>query len=320
MLILNEETITQLTDPIELTDKMEEAMLSYANGKYVMPDRAHMDFDGNTLLMMPSACCNFFSTKLVSLFPNNPKNGDPVLFGTVILNDGKNGKPIAMLNGAKLTAVRTAAVGSVGVRHTSPENASTLGLIGAGVQGFQQILFACKNRPIKEVYVYDAFASKLDEFIKSLQIHLPDVKLNIAQSPSEICKKTEVIITATNATSPVLPDDQQMLKGKSIVAIGSYKPEMVELPNSLYPLLDNYFIDVDMAMEESGDLIHPINNGLVNKNDVHLLSEVINGNIKIDPKATSLYKSVGMALFDLFAASYLYSKAQEKGMGQEVNF
>lgn len=320
MLVINEETIAKLTDPVELTDVMEQAMLTFAGGECVMPDRAYMDFDGNTLLMMPSSCGNYFSTKLVSLFPDNPKKGDPVLFGTVILNDGSNGKPLAIINGAKLTAVRTAAVGSVGVRHTSPKNASSLGMIGAGVQGLHQVLFACKNRPITRVTIFDSFENLLKPLVEKLKAQLPDVEILIASNPREVCENSEIIITATNACVPVLPDDPELLKGKSIIAIGSYKPDMVELPDSLYSLIDHYFVDVEMAKEESGDLIQPLEKGLISNKKIHILSEAINGNIKVDPQRTTLYKSVGMALFDLFTASYLFNKAEKNGLGQRVIF
>ncbi len=320
MLIINDKTIAELSNPVELTDVMEEAMKVYGAGDFVMPARSHMDFNGNTLLSMPSSHGNFFSTKLVSLFPDNPKKGHPVLYGTVILNDGQSGKPLALLNGAKLTAVRTAAVGSAGVRYISPTNASTLGVIGAGVQGLHQAWFACKNRPIKSILIFDAYTELLKPLSENLKKLLPDVEVRIAKSKEECCDNSEIIITATNSTSPVLPNNADLLLGKSIIAIGSYKPDMIELPKALFPLLDHYFIDVDMAVEESGDLIHPINNGWFEKENIHLLSEAMTGKIKINPDKTNLYKSVGMALFDLFAAQFIFEKAKKSGKGELVNF
>lgn len=319
MLILNEEDISRLADPIELTDQMILAMKSYKNGDFVMPDRVHMDFGKNTLLLMPAQSGNFFSTKLVSLFPDNPLNNEPVLYGTVILNDGTNGKPIAMFNGAKLTAVRTAAVGSAGIRYTSGKECSRLGLVGAGVQGFHQILFACKNRPIKSVIVYDSYTNNMQSFVDRLKKELSDsIEITIASDAIELCKNSDIIITTTNATAPVLPEDSELLKGKHIIAIGSYKPEMIEIPEALYPLLDEVFIDVNMALEESGDLIHPIDSGLLKKEQIKLLSEQFS--VQKANYETSLYKSVGMALFDLFTADYLYKKALLLGIGQKVSF
>ena len=320
MLILNEQTIAKLSDPVELTDVMEKAMLAYAEGDYIMPDRSHMDFGKNTLLLMPSQHKNYFSTKIVSLCPDNINLGEPVLYGTVILNDGVSGKPLALFNGAKLTAVRTAAVGSAGVRHTSPENSSRLGVIGAGVQGLHQVIFACQNRPIKQVYLLDQ-SKERSEYIKSqLNGSLGDIPVKIAENSIELCENSDIIITATNSTSAVLPESEELLSGKSIVAIGSYKPEMIELPDTLFSLIDHYFIDVDIAVEESGDIIHPLAKNILKEEQIRMLSDVIRGDVKIDKSQTSIYKSVGMALFDLFTAEYLYTKAIASGLGEEVEF
>jgi ornithine cyclodeaminase len=320
MLIINEKTIEELTDPVELTDVMEKAMLTYSRGDFIMPDRSHMDFDGNTLLLMPSKNGNYIGTKVVTLFPGNRSKGEPVLYGTVILNDGNSGKPVAILNGAKLTAVRTAAVGSAGIRHTSPDNASSLGVIGAGVQGYNQAVFACRNRPIKKIFIYDNFSDRLRNLHDCLVNTLEGVEIVIARNADELCRNSEIIITATNSCYAVLPDDQNLLKGKSIIAIGSYKPEMVELPDSLFPLLENVFIDVEVAIEESGDLIHPISKGILRREQIKVLSDILEDKISINKNQTTLYKSVGMALFDLFAASYFYQKALESGTGVEVLF
>jgi ornithine cyclodeaminase len=246
--------------------------------------------------------------------------GQPVLYGTVILNDGKTGKPLAIFNGAKLTAVRTAAVGSAGIKHTSSKNSSSLGLIGAGVQGFHQILFACRVRPIKEVYIFDAYNSDLKKFIDRLKVELPNVTFHICKDSEDLCAHSEIIITATNATSPVLPNSKESLQGKHIIAIGSYKPDMIEVPDALFELIDKVYIDVDMALDESGDLIQPINKGILAAENIKLLSSVIAGQEKLNIQETTLFKSVGMALFDLFTAKYLLEKSLKTGIGQEVSF
>lgn len=320
MLIINEQAIGQLTDARELTDQMELAMKVYQNGDFQMPDRMHMNIEQNTLLLMPASSGSFFSTKLVSLFPDNPKRNEPVLYGAVLLNDGNSGKPMALINGAKLTAVRTAAVGAVGVRYTSPADSSRLGLIGAGVQGLHQIQFACENRPIKQVYVLDSYPDRLPAFIACLAPLLPQVRFHIAKNAEDLCAHSDIIITATNSSEAVLPNDPEALAGKHIVAIGSYKSDMIEMPDALFPLLKKVYIDVSMALEETGDLIHPLKKGLIKESNIELLSKLFDSNIQDIANETTLYKSVGMALFDLFTAKYLFDKATKMGLGQQVTF
>lgn len=319
MLILNEKNIAELVEPIELSNVIIDAMKAYASGDYQMPDRMHLDIGKNTLLLMPAACGGSFATKLVSLFPDNPLQGKPVLYGTVILNDGNTGEPLALLNGAKLTAVRTAAVGASGVRFLSPKSAHTLGLIGAGVQGWHQILFVSKIRPISDVYIYDPFLKNIDSFVNSLKSILPDVSFHSVASSHEVCKHSEIVVTATNSEAPVLPDDKSLLRGKNFIAIGSYKENMLEIPNAIYKLVDSVYIDVEMAIEESGDLILPLRNGLLSRDRIKLLSDTFDTPPQQNAGNTTLFKSVGMALFDLFTASYLFEEAGKKGVGQVVN-
>ena len=142
MLILNESDIIKAVDFDELLKSVEEAFLIQETGNYNMPDRMHIDQEENVLLLMPCFTDDFFSTKLVSVFPENKNLGKPAIYGSLILNDGKTGEPLAMMNGSKLTALRTGAVGAMGLLYTTPKNINTLGLIGAGIQGFHLVLFA----------------------------------------------------------------------------------------------------------------------------------------------------------------------------------
>jgi ornithine cyclodeaminase/alanine dehydrogenase-like protein (mu-crystallin family) len=318
MLIINESTIAQLTNWDGLIGYLTEAMIAYEEGNFVMPDRISMTFSNNSLLLMPAQSGNYFGTKLVSLFPDNPSRNEPVIKGIVVLNNGMNGEPIAILNGAKLTAVRTAAVSAAGIRHITPEHVSTLGLIGAGVQGMHQVLAACTVRPIRQVYILDQYPARTNSFIACLGSSLPEVQLIRVSCGEELAERSEVIITATNSSQPVLPDDAGLLRDKHIIAIGSYKPQMRELPDALFKLVDHCFIDVRFALEESGDLIHPIEMGLLKQKQVIPLGALIQGKVQIDTQSTSVFKSVGMALFDLFTARWIYEKALRLGAGESV--
>ncbi len=316
MLILNESALAQLTDWSGLIDQMIKAMIAYEDGDFVMPDRVGMGFANNTLLLMPAQSGKYFSTKLVSLFPDNPAKNEPVIKGVVILNNAETGEPLALLNGAKLTAIRTAAVSAAGIRYTTAENVKTLGLIGAGVQGMHQILAACQVRPIEKIYILDKYAERAQSFIACLASSLPEVQLIRVATPEELLEHSEIIITATNSNKPVLPDNPDLLRNKHIIAIGSYKPQMRELPDSLFKLIDHCFVDVRFALEESGDLIHPIEMGLLKQKQVIPLGSLIRGKVTASAQSTTLFKLVGMALFDLYTAQWFYEKAIRLDAGE----
>ncbi len=320
MLVLNESSLAQLTDWTALIDQMIKAMVAYENGDFVMPDRISMGFANNTLLLMPAQSGKYFCTKLVSLIPDNPSRNEPVIKGMVVLNNAESGQPLAIFNGAKLTAIRTAAVSAAGIRYTTPENVSSLGLIGAGVQGMHQVLAASVVRPIRNIYILDKIPERANSFIACLKSSLPEVQMHLVSSAEELTEKSQVIITATNSIKPVLPDDASLLLNKHIIAIGSYKPQMREIPDVLFTLLDHCFVDVPFALEESGDLIHPIEMGLLKQKQVTPLGALIRGKVQTDIAGTTLFKSVGMALFDLFTSQWFYEKATRLDAGEQVSF
>jgi len=238
----------------------------------------------------------------------------------VVLNDAETGAPLALINGAKLTAVRTAAVSATAIRYTTPQSVSTLGLVGAGVQGMHQVLAACQIRPFREVLVLDKMEDRLNPFIACLGSMLPGVNIRKAADSNELVGNSEVIITATNSSRPVIPEDTELLRNKHVIAIGSYKPAMRELPDSLFGLVDQCFVDVKFALEESGDLIHPIEAGLLKQKQVVPLGKLISGAVTADLNQTTVFKSVGMAIFDLFTAQWMYERAMAIGFGENVKF
>jgi len=317
MLCLNEHDISQAVTFADIMAAVERAMIIYEEKTFHMPLRMHAEYQGNMLLLMPCFTPNKFGTKLVSLFPENTSKNLSVLFGAMILNNGETGEPLALLNGSKLTALRTGAVGGVGIRYLAPENITKLGIIGAGVQGFHQVLFACAERNISDVFVFDQITCKIPSFIKNLSRELPQVKFHQAESTEALLKGAELIITATNSEKPVMPNQEELLKGKHFVGIGSYKPNMCEFPDALFQILDQMFIDTEHAKEESGDVIDPVKNEWIKKDQLFTLGKLIQGKIKSKGE-TTLFKSVGMALFDVVVSELIYEKAVEKGLGQEV--
>lgn len=127
-------------------------------------------------------------------------------------------------------------------------------------------------------------------------------------------KETRIVITATNSLEPVLPDDEDSLAGKHFIGIGSYKPNMREFLRALFNLVNTVYVDTDQAFEESGDLIVPLRNNWITKDRAMTL-----GRLFVESKSqaeieheTTLFKSVGMALFDVCASKLIYDRATKK--------
>ncbi|HUS87267.1 MAG TPA: ornithine cyclodeaminase family protein [Bacteroidales bacterium] len=304
MIFIDSQQIKIAATYTDWIDSMEKALLQDPATDFIMPHRTHLDFENNTLLIMPCINKEYISTKLISLFPANLDIGKPLLSGLVILNNGITGEPLAVLDGSTITAMRTAGVGSVGVRHLSVPDVENLGIIGLGTQGIYQAIFACSERDFRRIYIFDCCKSSTDNFRSVFSPIYPHIEIIQADDARQLCEESEVIITATNSSSPVIPDEREILYGKTVIGIGSYKPDMREFPDTLFNMIEYMFIDTLHGMKESGDLLEPVKKRILNQNQFITIDKVIRG--VVAPGPTSVFKTVGMALFDLYGAKLVY--------------
>jgi len=320
MIYLTEKDILEAVSLSDVLDAIEASFDVYEREEFHMPQRLHVDYEENTLLLMPCFTKDCFGTKLVTLFPRNPERDIPVLNGIMVLNDAETGVPVALFDGLALTAMRTGAVGAVSIRHLAPKNTQSVGIIGAGVQGFYQAWLACAARNLTDIFVYDLRPQKTSALIEKLSGVIPHVKLHQAASVEELLQQTQTVITATTSLEPVLPDKEELLAGKHFVGIGSYKPNMREFPRALFNLVKVVYIDTDHALKESGDLIVPLRNNWIKEDQVMTLGRFLAENKPRDEakQETTLFKSVGMALFDVCVSKLIYEKAIQKGLGQKI--
>ena len=322
MLILGEKALIAAALKDELINVIEGAMLTAEGGEFAMPLRTSVSINNSDVLMlMPCVTRGAWGCKLLTLRPGNPEKGLPFINGAVAMFDAQTGAPTALLEGKTVTALRTGAVGGAGIKNTAPQDVTSLGLIGAGTQGYWQAQFGCAARKgIKEVWIYDALTDKLPGFAERLGAAIPQATVKIAKSAIEVLENTQAIMTATTAKSPLFPNDEKLLAGHAFSGIGSYLPDMREYPDALYKVTcGDVYIDTPHALEETGDLITPLANGALKRENIHTLAELIGGKRKKE-STTTLFKSVGMALFDVVAAAYLCEAASRKGLGQNVDF
>ncbi|MCK5099859.1 MAG: hypothetical protein KAR45_17235 [Desulfobacteraceae bacterium] len=320
MLYLNANDIGKILSLKEMVDAIEKALLIMSKKQFSMPDRFHIPQGNNTLLLMPCFTEKYFGTKLVSVFPDNVKKNEPVIHGNMVLNIGDTGEVAAIIDGAKLTAMRTGAVGGLGVRYLAKETSSNLAIIGAGVQGVHQAVFACNEANISKIYVYDFKEENIKLLEEQVNIWHKNVKVHKVESHLEAIEKSDIIITATNSSEPVIPDNKDLLKGKIFIGIGSYKPDMREFSKALFELADTIFVDTMVAKKESGDLLTPIQKGWIKNDQVTEIADLVAGNVFVDKQAeeTRIFKSVGMGLFDLIVAQALFEKAVKLNIGQKI--
>lgn len=318
ILVINEKNIEDSVSTDELITAVEKAYAIQNSQDTYIPDRPHLDYKGNTLLLMPGFTEKVFGTKLVTLFPENIEKNIPVLSGIMILNDSETGYPKAFLNGSKLTAMRTGAVGAAAVKHLAKKDSETLGVIGAGVQAFHQILISYKQRNFKRILISDSHFLYAEDLKKKISKQIQNVNIETVKEPNQLIKESDVIITATSSDTPVFDLDLSEIQGKCFIGIGSYKPEMQEFPTDCLRHFDKIFTDTPFAAEETGDIKIPLREQIISLNDIKLFSEIINGTIKADTEKLNFFKSVGMSLFDLRVAEAIYNNALEMNHGQKI--
>lgn len=324
MRYLSPSDIRQALSYEEMMAAVEEAFLLFAQGQCAMADRSALTQGRTTLATMPCFAGGYAATKLIASSPDNARRGLPSLYGTVLLSQGATGQPVALLEGNTLTALRTGAIGGLAARHLAPEGAASAGLVGCGVQGLHQLAFLCQVRPIRTVYLYNHGSKDLGPFCRQLEaMAAPKTfTIELCPDPDTLLAKSDIVVTATPAKAPLFADDPGPFRGKCLIAIGSWQPEMREIPEAIWQATQEVFLELPFACQESGDLSQPLASGALKPEGLRYFGDYLLAKGAGIPPAlphTRYFKSVGMAVFDAIAARNVYLAAREKGLGQVLD-
>jgi ornithine cyclodeaminase/alanine dehydrogenase-like protein (mu-crystallin family) len=319
MRYLSANDLVDLVPPATLVRALDRALRDFAAQKVIVPTRQHVDFGGNTLLTMPVIGNGAFGVKIVSIVPSNAARGVPVVNGLMTLSDGVTGSPLAVMDAAMLTAQRTGAVGALGLTYTTPSDVDRIGIIGTGVQGIWQAIFACAVRPIHTIYFFSRSEENAQRFTAAVSKHVSSVRVARCVDVNEVLAQSPVMIAATTSTEPVLPARRELLQNKHFISVGSFKPAMQELPSAVYELAREVVVDSEAARVEAGDLIRPLSSGAIREESIIHIADLAVGKRTIDVTRTTAFKSVGWALYDLYAARAFLDEAHRLGRGQVLS-
>lgn len=296
------EDLLGCVDAPSMVNAMEQALVAMAAGTIDIPPREHLDHGRSTFLVMPGAGAGLFITKLVTVTPDNASRGLPVTQGLIAVLSAATGAPLALLDAAVLTAKRTGAIAAVGIKRLAQCDLCRLGVIGCGVQGAWAVIHAATVRPIAQVYCVARSETTFSAFQETIGRFAPHLDVFRCSDAAEMLRAVECVITATTSSTPVLPDDPVLLHGKLFVSIGSYRPDMQELPFAAFALARSIVVDSPQALTEAGDVINSIASGFVDKGAVFSLADLVTGIAALRSHPTRIFKTVGHAAFDLFAA------------------
>jgi alanine dehydrogenase len=321
--VLCEEDIRRALSMKDAVEAMKEAFKAVSAGQVTMPTRTHIDIStyNGTALFMPSYSDYFgkIAVKVVNIFPANKKRGLPSIQGIVCLLDGQTGSPLAILDGTFLTALRTGAASGAATDLLASPDADTVAIIGAGVQGCMQLEAMCAVRSIKKVWVYDIAEDVAVKFAKKMNAAL-SIEIVVTRSSRDALQYADIVCTATVSSTPVF-DDANIAPGVHINAIGSYKPEVQEIPEETV-IRSLLIVDHrESALQEAGDILIPIKKGYIQETHIHAeLGEIIAEKVvgRTSDKDVTLFKSVGIAVQDLAAATRVLEQAETQGFGKLV--
>ena len=304
----------------EAMQVMKDVFAAVSRGQVVMPLRQHLEIpqhEGIVLFMpsfLPQQDC--VGLKTITLFDRNPAAGLPRIQALVLLFDGSDGRPLAVLEGTYLTALRTGAACGAATDLLARPNASRVALLAAGVQARTQLEAIRAVRAIREAVIYDLSAIRATAFAADLQAD-GELRVRIAASAADAVGQADIICTATTSSTPVFADRDLPL-GVHINAIGSYRPNVQEIPAETV-LRARVVVDHrESALTETGDLMIPIQSGLFSADRIHAeIGEIVAGlkSGRQSVEEVTVFKSVGLAVQDAAAAAAVLRKAEELRLG-----
>ncbi len=304
-------------------EAIKTAFAQLSTGQADVPLRVALNVprhDGVTLFMPAYlADDDQMAIKIVSVFNDNPAQGLPLIHALVVVVDATTGRPAAVMDGTYLTALRTGAASGAATDLLAREDAHTVAVFGAGAQGRTQLEAVCAVRPIQEVWINDVAPERAAAYAAEMSQRL-SLPVRVAETPAEAVRQADVICTATTSTRPVFAD-ADVRAGTHVNAIGAYTPQMQEIPAETV-LRAKVVIDHRKAsLAEAGDLLSPLRQGLMTEDHIYAELGEIAAGLKpgrTSPEEVTLFKSVGVAVQDVAAASAVLEAARRLGLGTEV--
>src|SRR5438270_13635448 len=294
---LDETRVRRLLRIEELIAAMRQVLAEFSAGKWKQPLRGVLGQHGGFFGVMP-ASGTAMGIKMVTFYPNNAGTELPTHMAVIALFDPKTGEPLTLMDGRYITEMRTAAVSAVATDALASKDAKVLTLLGAGVQADAHLEVLPHVRQFEEIRVWNHHPEKAKRFAEKHGIRAMELEAAV--------RDADVVVTATSAREPILKGEW-LKPGAHVNAVGASRPDWRELDDDAMRnvvIVDSY----EGARKESGDVI------LSGVTPYAELGEILNGSKRVDAGATTIFKSLGMAVEDVAAAQLVY-KASHGAMG-----
>jgi ornithine cyclodeaminase/alanine dehydrogenase-like protein (mu-crystallin family) len=268
--------------------------------------RTRLATGAGELLLMPSTNARYTGAKLVTVAPGNPAAGLPLISGVYVLFDGPTLRPVAVLDGSALTALRTPATSALAVRHLVAPGSARLALFGTGVQaeGHVRALAAVLDRQHVDV------VGRTPEHVERLVARIRATGLSAsAATPADAIPHADVVARTTSATEPLF-DGARLADHALVVAIGNHSPTVREVDATT--VLRSWVVveSVTSALREAGEVVLPVAEGALRAQDLTPLADAVRGTAAVPLDRPRLFTGTGMPWQDLATAGAVLDAAR----------
>jgi len=325
--IISREEVKSAISMAQAIETVKSAFAQLSRGRARVPIRTQLGVplhDGVTLFM-PAYLeeTDELGMKMVSVFSGNIEQGLPIVNAMVTLVDPETGLPTAIIDGTYLTALRTGAASGAATDLLARGDARTVAVLGTGVQGRTQLQAVCTVRSVERVLVFDTRGRTAEKFRDEMKEAGPPVpqRIDVASTAKEAVSQADIVCTATTSTTPVFLDSD-VRPGTHINAIGSFTPQMQELPAETVARALLVVDSREAVWAEAGDLIIAKKRGLITEASVHAeIGEIVAGTKpgRSSDDQVTLFKSVGNAVQDVSVGARILEEAKRKGLGTVID-
>ena len=304
---------------------MREALTALSSGGVVLPLRSKLGLpDGSGVLgLMPGYVASppCFGLKVVSVMPGNLGTGYESHQGIVMLFGVEHGEPLAILDASSITAIRTAAASAAATGALARPEAGDLALIGSGTQAVTHLAAMRAVRRLRRVRVWSRSRASAERFARE-QAGAAGVPIEVMAGAEEAVRGADLVCTTTAAREPVLRG-AWLSPGAHVNAVGACFPTHRELDSEAVRR-SRFFTDCrESCVNEAGEYVISLREGAIT--GAHLLGEigeVLTGRLpgRMSPEDVTVFKSLGVAVEDLFAAHEIHRRAVETGAGTWIEW
>ncbi|HET6929499.1 MAG TPA: ornithine cyclodeaminase family protein [Candidatus Acidoferrum sp.] len=315
---INEDEVRQLLTMPMAMDAVEEISRKQADGRVVLHPRRRFELPAGGGFFHYMAAMDteagFIAMKQYTYVKG-------VLRFLVPLYEISTGALLALIEGEFLGQQRTGAASGVATKYLARTNARTAAILGTGGQAKTQLEAIAAARKLDSVRVYGRDAGRRVKFCEEMSQSL-GLAVHPAASAAEAVRGADIINTATTSAKPVL-DGHDIVEGAHVNAIGANHAHKRELDDTAIARADIIFVDsIEQSKQEAGDLIIPFQQQPRKWEAVHELDQLVAGKVpgRASDKQITLFKSNGIAAWDLAVAEKIYALAKQKNLGRELPF